>query len=79
MAFIAEREVEFQAFLVRLKAENEQKRKDEEEQDRLNLEEDAQAYAGLDDLGGKDVDIKDMNTKKEVDMKEDVDTKQDDD
>ena len=72
MAFIAEREVEFQAFLVRLKAENEQKRKDEEEQDRLNLEEDAQAYAGLDDLGGKDVF-------REVDMKEDVDTKQDDD
>jgi hypothetical protein len=46
MAFREEREAEWQAFLTTNKAEKEEKKKKEAEQDRLNVEEDSQGYVG---------------------------------
>jgi hypothetical protein len=46
MAFCEEREAAWQAFLITNKAEKEEKKKKEAEQDRLNVEEDSQGYVG---------------------------------
>ena len=46
MAFREEREAAWQAFLITNKAEKEEKKKKEAEQDRLNVEEDSQGYVG---------------------------------